>query len=323
MKLPRRQFLHLAAGAAALPAATRIARAQAYPSRPVHLIVGYPPGGTSDVVARLIGQRLSERFGQPFIIENRPGAGTNIATEAVVRAAPDGYTLLVVDAAPAINTKLYQNLNFAFLRDIAPVACVISTPLVMVVNPSFPARTVPEFVAYAKANPHKVNMASNGNGALQHLAGELFKMMTGIDMVHVPYRGAAPALTDLMSGQVQVMFASSTVEYVKAGKVRPLAVTTATRSDVLPDVPALSEFLPGYDVAAWNGVGAPKNTPSEIINKLNRGINDALADAKLKVRIAELASSAVGGSPADYAKLLAEEAEKWAKVIQAGGIKPE
>jgi tripartite-type tricarboxylate transporter receptor subunit TctC len=323
MKLPRRQFLHLAAGAAALPAATRIARAQAYPSRPVHLIVGYPPGGTSDVVARLIGQRLSERFGQPFIIENRPGAGTNIATEAVVRAAPDGYTLLVVDAAPAINTKLYQNLNFAFLRDIAPVACVISTPLVMVVNPSFPARTVPEFVAYAKANPHKVNMASNGNGALQHLAGELFKMMTGIDMVHVPYRGAAPALTDLMSGQVQVMFASSTVEYVKTGKVRPLAVTTATRSDVLPDVPALSEFLPGYDVAAWNGVGAPKNTPSEIINKLNRGINDALADAKLKVRIAELASSAVGGSPADYAKLLAEEAEKWAKVIQAGGIKPE
>jgi tripartite-type tricarboxylate transporter receptor subunit TctC len=289
----------------------------------VHLIVGYPPGGTSDVVARLIGQRLSERFGQPFIIENRPGAGTNIATEAVVRAAPDGYTLLVVDAAPAINTKHYQNLNFAFLRDIAPVACVISTPLVMVVNPSFPARTVPEFVGYAKANPHKVNMASNGNGALQHLAGELFKMMTGIDMVHVPYRGAAPALTDLMSGQVQVMFASSTVEYVKTGKVRPLAVTTATRSDVLPDVPALSEFLPGYDVAAWNGVGAPKNTPSEIINKLNRGINDALADAKLKVRIAELASSAVGGSPADYAKLLAEEAEKWAKVIQAGGIKPE
>jgi tripartite-type tricarboxylate transporter receptor subunit TctC len=323
MRLPRRSFLHLATGAIALPTISRVAWAQAYPTRPVHLIVGYPPGGTSDVVARLIGQRLSERFGQPFIIENRPGAGTNIATEAVVKAAPDGYTLLVVDAAPAINTKLYQNLNFAFLRDIAPVACVISTPLVMVVNPSFPARTVPEFVAYAKANPHKVNMASNGNGALQHLAGELFKMMTGIDMVHVPYRGAAPALTDLMSGQVQVMFASSTVEYVKAGKVRPLAVTTATRSDVLPDVPALSEFLPGYDVAAWNGVGAPKNTPPEIINKLNRGINDALADAKLKVRIAELATSAVGGSPADYAKLLAEEAEKWAKVIQAGGIKPE
>jgi tripartite-type tricarboxylate transporter receptor subunit TctC len=321
MKLPRRSFLHLAAGAAALPALPRVARAQAYPSRPVRLIVGYPPGGTSDVVARLIGQRLSERFGQPFIVENRPGAGTNIATEAVVKAAPDGYTLLVVDAAPAINTKLYQNLNFAFFRDIAPVACVISTPLVMVVNPSFPARTVPEFVAYAKANPHKVNMASNGNGALQHLAGELFKMMTGIDMVHVPYRGAAPALTDLMSGQVQVMFASSTVEYVKAGKVRPLAVTTATRSDVLPDIPALSEFLPGYDVAAWNGVDAPKNTPPEIINTLNRGINDALADAKLKVRIAELASNAVGGSPADYAKLLAEEAEKWAKVIQAANIK--
>jgi tripartite-type tricarboxylate transporter receptor subunit TctC len=321
MKLPRRRFLHLTAVAAALPAVSGIAWAQAYPTRPVHLIVGYPPGGTSDVVARLIGQRLSERFGQPFIIENRPGAGTNIATEAVVKAAPDGYTLLVVDAAPAINTKLYQNLNSAFLRDIAPVACVISTPLVMVVNPSFPARTVAEFIAYAKANPHKVNMASNGNGALQHLAGELFKMMTGIDMVHVPYRGAAPALTDLMSGQVQVMFAASTVEYVKAGKVRPLAITAATRSDALPDVPAMSEFLPGYDVAAWNGVGAPRNTPPEIINKLNREINDALADPKLKVRIAELASSAVGGSPADYAKLLAEEAEKWAKVIQAANIK--
>jgi tripartite-type tricarboxylate transporter receptor subunit TctC len=258
MKLPRRTFLHLAAGAAALRVVLSIATAQAYPTRPVRLIVGYPPGGTSDVVARLIGQQLSERFGQPFIVENRPGAGTNIATEAVVKAAPDGYTLLVVDAAPAINTTLYHNLNFVFLRDIAPVACVISTPLVMVVNPSFPAKTVPEFVAYAKANPRKLNMASNGNGALQHLAGELFKMMTGVEMVHVPYRGAAPALTDLMSGQVQVMFAASTFEYIKAGKVRPLAVTTATRSEALPDVPALSEFLPGYDVASWNGVSAPR-----------------------------------------------------------------
>ena len=319
----RRKFFATLGGAAALLAPACNARAQSYPSRPVRLIVAYPPGGTSDVVARLIGQQLSERFGQPFIVENRPGAGTNIATEAVVRAAPDGYTLLVVDAAPAINTTLYRNLNFVFLRDIAPVACIISTPLVMVVNPSFPATTVPEFVAYAKANPRKVNMASNGNGALQHLAGELFKMMTGVEMVHVPYRGAAPALTDLMSGQVQVMFAASTVEYIKAGKVRPLAVTTATRSEALPDVPALSEFLPGYDVAAWNGVSAPKNTPPEIINSVNREINDALADPKLKVRIAELASSVVGGSPADYAKLLADEAEKWGKVIRAANIKPD
>jgi tripartite-type tricarboxylate transporter receptor subunit TctC len=323
MKLPRRNFLHLAACAAALPAVSRSAWAQAYPTRPVRIIVGYPPGGTSDVVARLIGQQLSERFGQPFIVENRPGAGTNIATEAVVKAAPDGYTLLVVDAAPAVNTTLYHNLNFVFLRDIAPVACVISTPLVMVVNPSFPAKTVPEFVAYAKANPRKLNMASNGNGALQHLAGELFKMMTGVEMVHVPYRGAAPALTDLMSGQVQVMFAASTFEYIKAGKVRPLAVTTATRSEALPDVPGLSEFLPGYDVASWNGVSAPKNTPPEIINNLNREINNALDDPKLKVRVAELGSGLVGGSPSDYAKLLAEEAEKWGKVIQAANIKPD
>ncbi|HET7021940.1 MAG TPA: tripartite tricarboxylate transporter substrate binding protein [Xanthobacteraceae bacterium] len=319
----RRKFFATLGGAAALLAPACIARAQSYPSRPVHLLVGYPPGGTSDVVARLIGQQLSERFGQPFVIENRSGAGTNIATEAVVKAAPDGYTLLVVDAAPAINTTLYHNLNFVFLRDIAPVACVISTPLVMVVSPSFPAKTVPEFVAYAKANPRKLNMASNGNGALQHLAGELFKMMTGVEMVHVPYRGAAPALTDLMSGQVQVMFAASTVEYIKAGKVHPLAVTTATRSEALPDVPALSEFLPSYDVAAWNGVSAPKNTPPEIINNLNREINNALGDPKLKVRVAELGSRVVGGSPADYAKLLAEEAEKWGKVIRAANIKPD
>src|SRR5215472_17413100 len=303
--------------------AARIASAQVYPTRPVRIIVGDPPGGTSDIVARLIGQLLSERLGQPFVVENQPGAGTNVATEAVVKAAPDGYTLLVVDAAPAINATLYRNLNFVFLPDIAPVACVNSVPLFMVVNPAVPAKTVPEFIAYAKANPRKVNMASNGNGALLHLAGELFKMMTGVEMVHVPYRGAAPALTDLMSGQVQVMFAASTVEHIKAGKVRPLAVTTATRSELLPDIPALSEFLPGYDAAAWMGISAPANTPPEIIDRLNKEINAALTDTTLKLRLAELGSTAVGGSPADYARLLAEEAEKWGKVIRAANIKPE
>jgi len=323
MKLPRRNFLHLAAGAAALPAVSRIAWAQAYPTRPVRIIVGYPPGGTADVVARLIGQQLSERLGQPFVVENRPGAGTNIATEAVVKSAQDGYTLLVVDASPAINTTLYHNLSFSFFRDIAPVACVISVPLFMVVNPAVPAKTVPEFIAYAKANPRKVNMASNGNGGLLHLAGELFKMMTGIDLVHVPYRGAQPALTDVISGQVQVMFAASTVEYIKSGKVRALAVTTSTRSEVLPDVPPLSEFVPGYDAAAWIGVGAPKNTPPEIIDKLNKEVNAALADPKLKVRLADLGSTVAGGSAADYGRRLEEEAEKWGKVIRAANIKAE
>jgi len=301
--------------------AARIASAQVYPTRPVRIIVGDPPGGTSDIVARLIGQLLSERLGQPFVVENQPGAGTNVATEAVVKAAPDGYTLLVVDAAPAINATLYRNLNFVFLPDIAPVACVISTPLFMEVNLAVPAKTVPEFIAYAKANARKVKMGSNGNGALLHLAGELFKMMTGVEMVHVPYRGAAPALTDLMSGQVQVMFVASIIEHIKAGKVRPLAVTTATRSEVLPDIPALSEFLPGYDVAAWNGVGAPKNTPPEIIDKLNKEINAVLADPKLKVALAELGSRVVGGSPADFGKLIADETEKWGKVIRAANIK--
>ncbi len=323
MKLLRRRFLHLAAGAAALASLSRVARAQAYPTRPVRIIVGYPPGGSTDVMARLIGQQLTERLGQSFVLENRPGAGTNIATEAVVKAAPDGYTLLAVDAAPAINTTLYHNLNFAFLTDIAPVACVNRAPLFMVVNPVLPAKTVPEFITYAKANPRKVNMASNGNGALLHLAGELFKMMTGVDMVHVPYRGAAPALTDLMSGQVQVMFAASTVEHIKAGKVRPLAVTTATRSELLPDIPALSEFLPGYDAAAWMGISAPANTPPQIIGRLNKEINAALADPTLKLRLAELGSDAIGGSPADYGRLLADEAEKWGKVIRAANIKPE
>jgi tripartite-type tricarboxylate transporter receptor subunit TctC len=324
MKFPhRRHFLHLAVGAAALPAMPRIARAQTYPSRPVRMIVGYPPGGTADITARLIGQRLSERLGQPFIVENRAGAATNIATDAATKAPPDGYTLLVVDAAPAINATLYHNLNFVFLRDIASVACVVSTPLFMVVNPAVPAKTVPEFIAYAKVNPRKVNMASNGNGSIGHLAGELFKIMAGVDMAHVPYRGAQPALTDLMSGQVQVTFAGSTIEYIKAGKVRPLAVTTTTRWEAMPDIPSLSEFLPGYNVVAWIGVGAPKDTPPEIIEKLNKEINAALAEPNLKMRFAELGSSVVGGSPADYRRLLADETEKWGKVIRAANIKPE
>jgi tripartite-type tricarboxylate transporter receptor subunit TctC len=323
MKLPRRQFLHLAAGAAALPALSLVARAQAYPTRPVRIIVGYPPGGTADVVARLIGQQLSDRLGQSFVVENRAGAGTNIATETVVNSAPDGYTLLVVDASPAINTALYHNLSFSFFRDIAPVVGVISVPLFMVVNPAVPARTVPEFIAYAKGNPRKVNMASNGNGGLLHLAGELFKIVAGVDLVHVPYRGAQPALTDLISGQVQVMFAASTVEYIKTGKVRALAVTTPTRSEVLPDVPPLTEFVPGYDAAAWIGVSAPKKTSPEIIDKLNKEVNAALAGPKLRLQLADLGSSVAGGSAADYGKRLEAEAEKWGKVIRAANIKAE
>ena len=323
MKLPRRQFLYLAAGAAALPGLSRFAWAQGYPTRPVRIIVGYPPGGTADVVARLIGQQLSDRLGQSFVVENRAGAGTNIATETVVNSAPDGYTLLVVDASPAINTALYHNLSFSFFRDIAPVVCVISVPLFMVVNPAVPARTVPEFIAYAKGNPRKVNMASNGNGGLLHLAGELFKIVAGVDLVHVPYRGAQPALTDLISGQVQVMFAASTVEYIKTGKVRALAVTTPTRSEVLPDVPPLTEFVPGYDAAAWIGVSAPKKTPPEIIDKLNKEVNAALAGPKLRLQLADLGSSVAGGSAADYGRRLEEEAEKWGKVIRAANIKAE
>jgi tripartite-type tricarboxylate transporter receptor subunit TctC len=326
MKRPhRRRFLQLTAGAAALPAVSPVARAQAYPTRPVRIIVAYPPGGTADIMARLIGQRLSERLGQPFIVENRPGAATNIATESVLKSAPDGYTLLVVDAAPAINASLYKNLSFVFLRDIAPIACVVATPFVMVVNPAVPAKTVPEFISYAKANPRKLNMASVGNGSVPHLAGELFKMMAGIDMTHVPYRGAAPALTDLMSGQVQVLFITltSTIEYIKAGQVRPLAVATTTRWEALPEIPAVGEFLPGYDVTAWNGLVAPKNTPAEIIDKLNREINATLSEPNLKERFAELGSHTAGGSPADYRRLLVEESEKWAKVVNFVGIKPE
>jgi tripartite-type tricarboxylate transporter receptor subunit TctC len=325
MKLPRRNFLHLAAGAAALSGVSRIARAQAYPTRPVRIIVGFPAGGGSDITARLMGQWLSERLGQPFIIENRPGAATNIAVEAVVRAPADGYTLLMVGSYNATNAALYDKLNFNFIRDIAPVAGIIRTALVVVVHPSFPAKTVSQFIAYAKANPRKVNMASAGNGATSHISGELFKMMAGVDMVHLPYRGQGPALTDLLGGQAQVYFAATvgSIEYIRTGRLRALAVTTTTRSDVLPDIPTLGEFVPGYEASQWFGVGAPKNTPSQIIDKLNEAINAGLADPKIKARLAELGGTAFVGSPADFGKLIADETEKWGKVIRAANIKAE
>jgi tripartite-type tricarboxylate transporter receptor subunit TctC len=297
--------------------------AETYPTRPVRWIVGFPPGGTFDIVARLLGQWLSERLGQQFIIENRPGAGTNIGTEAVVRARPDGYTLLLAVTSNAINASLYDKLNFNFSRDIAPIASIARSPNVMLVNSSFPAKTVRDFIAYAKANPGKINMASQGNGTSGHLAGELFKMTAGIDMVHVPFRGAAPALTDLLGGQVQLMFGSvpSSIEYIRTGKLRALAVTSATRSEVLPDIPTMTDFVPGYDVSDWVGVGAPKNTPSEIIDKLNREINAGLADAKLKAHLVELGAMVIPGSPTDFGKLIAEETEKWAKVVKFSGAK--
>jgi tripartite-type tricarboxylate transporter receptor subunit TctC len=326
VKLPhRRQFLHLAAGGIALPTVPRIARAQAYPAKPVRLIVGYAPGGGTDIVARLIGQWLSEHIGQPFIVDNRPGANSNIGTEAVVRASPDGYTFLLFGPASAINATLYEKLNFNFIRDIAPVAGITRVPNVLVVNPSIPVKTVPEFIAYGKTNSGRVNMASAGNGSAPHVAGELFKMMTGVNMVHVPYRGSGPALTDLLGGQVQVMFVelSSSIEYVKAGKLRALAVTTATRSEALPDVPTVGDFVPGYEASAPFGLGAPKNTPAEIVEKLSKEINGALADPKMKARLADLGGTVLAGSPADFGKLIAEETEKWAKVVKFAGIKPE
>jgi tripartite-type tricarboxylate transporter receptor subunit TctC len=324
MKLPRRKFLHLALGAAALPAVSSITRAQTYPSRPVRIIVPFAPAGSSDIVARLVGQWLSERLGQPFVIENRPGGGGNIGTEAVVRASPDGYTLLMVGGWNAINATLYDKLSFNFIRDIAPVAGVIRTANVMVVHPSVPAATVPEFIAYAKSKPGKTTMASAGKGTPSHVAGELFKMMTGVDMVHVPYRSAGPALTDLLGGQVQVMFPTtvSSIEYVRDGRLRALAVTTATRLEVLPDVPTVGEFLPGYEASGWSGIGAPKGTPIEIIEKLNKEINASLADPKLKARLADLGGTVFTGSPSDWGKLIAEETEKWGKVIRALNIKP-
>jgi tripartite-type tricarboxylate transporter receptor subunit TctC len=286
--------------------------------------VGFPPGGGTDIIARLIGQWLSERLGQQLVIENRPGAGSNIATEGVVRAAADGYTLLLVSAAHAINATLYDRLNYNFLRDIAPVAGVIRVPNLMEVNPSLPPKSVPEFIAYAKANPGKVNYASGGNGTAQHLAGELFKTMTGVDMVHVPYRGDAPALTDLIGGQVQVMFGNmpSSIEHIRAGKLRPLAVTTAARSEALPDLPPVGDFVPGYEASTWQGLGAPGNTPAEIVDKLNKEINAALSDPKIKARLADLGGTVLSGSPADFGRLIADETEKWGKVIRAANIKP-
>jgi tripartite-type tricarboxylate transporter receptor subunit TctC len=321
----RRQFLRLAAGVAALPAVSRIASAHGYPSRPVRIIVGYSPGGTTDICARLIGQWLSERLGQPFIVENRPGAGSNVATAEAVRAPPDGHTLLLATISNAINATLYDRLNFNFIRDIAPVAGIIHVPNVMEVNPAVPARTVPEFIAYAKANPGKVNYASGGVGSSTHVSGELFKMMAGIDMVHVPYRGTAPAVTDLIAGQVQVMFDNlpGSIEYVRTGNTRALAVTTATRSDELPNVPTVADFVPGYEVSAWFGLGAPKNTAREIIDRLNEEINAAFADAKMKARLTDRGGIALAGSPSDFGKLIAGETEKWGKVVRGANMKPE
>src|SRR5436190_10002058 len=325
VKLPRRKFLHLAAGAAALPALSQIARAQGYPSRPVRLIVGFPAGGANDIVARLIAQRLSERVGQPFIVENRPGAGTDIAAEEVVRAPADGYTLLQLGLSGAVNVTLYDKLNFNLIRDIVPVAGLFRAPSVLEVNPSVPAKTVPEFIAYAKANPGKLNMASSGMGTPSHIFGELFKFMTGVKLVHVPYRGAAPAVTDLLGGQVQVYFdpIPNSIGYIRAGTVRPLAITSATRSEALPDMPTVSEFVPGYEASFWSGVGAPKATPAEIVDKLNKEINSALDDPKMKARFADLGGVALPGSPAEFGKLIADETEKWAKVIRAANIKPD
>jgi tripartite-type tricarboxylate transporter receptor subunit TctC len=323
MKLPRRQFLQLAAGAAVLPAISRIASAQAYPARPVRWIAGFPPGGPTDTVARLMGQWLSERLGQPFLIENRPGAGGNIAIEAAANASPDGYTLLLVNVASAINATLYEKLNFNLLRDIAPVAGIVRTPLVMAVIPSIPAQTVPEFIAYAKANPGKINMASGGNGAPQHVAGELFKMMAGVNMLHVPYRGEAPALTDMLGGQVQVIFGTmpGTIAYIRTGKLRPLAVTTSTRWEGLADVPTVGDFLPGFEASYWGGVGVPDKTPAEIIDRLNDAINLGLADSKMQARLADLGGTTLAGSPADFRKFIADEIEKWGKVVKYAEIK--
>jgi tripartite-type tricarboxylate transporter receptor subunit TctC len=325
MNLPRRRFLRLAAGAMAMPAVARVAGAQAYPSRPVRIVVGFAAGGSSDIGARLIGQWLQERLGQPFVIENRPGAATNIATETVVHTPPDGYTLLMVGPSSTINATLYDKLNFVFLRDIAPVASTMRQPQIMLANPSLAAKTIPELIVYAKANPGKTTIASAGTGSSGHLAGELFKMMAGVNMLHVPYRGAGPALTDLLGGQVltAVIGISGAIEQIRAGKLRALAVTTAARATALPDVPTMSEFLPGFDAGDVLGVGAPRNTPAEIVDKLNKEINAALADPKISARFADLGGTPLALSPAEYGKLLADETEKWGKVIRSANIKPE
>src|SRR6516165_2227070 len=323
MKLPRRNFLHLATGAAALPAVSSIARAEVYPSRSVRIVVGFPPAGGADIFARLMGQWLSEQLGQQFIIENRPGAASNIATESVVRAPADGYTLLLVTNPNVINATLYDKLNYNFIRDIAPVASIDRVPNVMEINPSVPAKTVPEFIAYAKANPGRINMASGGNGTSQHVSGELFKMMTGVEMQHVPYRGAGPARNDLLAGQVQIMFdtVSGSIGHITAGKLRPLAVTTAVRSEALPDTPTVGDFVPGYEASTFHGIGAPRHTPVEIIDKLNKEINAVLADQGMRARIADLGETVLGGSPADFAKQIAEETEKWGKVVKFSGAR--
>jgi tripartite-type tricarboxylate transporter receptor subunit TctC len=325
MTLSRRRVLRLAGAAAAFPALSRLAWAQTYPSQPVRVIVGFAAGGPNDILARVISQWLSERLGQPFVIENRVGAGSNIATEAVVRAAPDGYTLLLVGSPNAINATLYDKLNFNFIRDIAPVASFMRGPLVMVVHPSVPAETTAEFLAYAKANPGKLSYGSGGVGGITHITPELFKMMADIDMVHVPYRGVAPALTDVLGGQVQVLFANpaQSIPYIRTGKLRALAITTATRSEALPDIPTLGDFVPGYEASSVFGFGAPKKTPIEIVDKLNKEINAALADPKIKARLAELDGTALVGSPADFGKIIAEETEKWGRVIRTAHIKPE
>jgi tripartite-type tricarboxylate transporter receptor subunit TctC len=324
MKLARRHFLRLAGGTVALPALPRAASALNYPAQPVRIVVGFAPGGTTDVVARLIGQYLSERLGQPFVIENRPGAGTNIATEEVVRAHPDGYTLLLVTVSNAINASLFKNLSFDFLRDAASVAGIMQVPNVVIVNPALPVRTLPEFIAYAKANPGRISMASGGVGSSSHMSGELFSMMAGIDLVHVPYRGEAPALNDMVSGQTQVMFdlLSAAIGFIRDGKLRPLAVTSATRSQALPDLPTVAEFLPGYEATSFEGLAAPKGTPDEIVDLLNKQVNAALADAAFKARLTDLGGQLLPGSPSDFGKVVARDTQKWAKVIKFANIKP-
>jgi tripartite-type tricarboxylate transporter receptor subunit TctC len=325
MKFPRRKFLHLAASAATLTAALHFARAQTYPTRPLHIVAGAPPGGATDILARLMGHWLSERLGQSVIVDNKPGAGTNIGTEAVVRAPADGYTLLLVAPTAAVNTTLYDRLGFDFIHDIAPVAGIMRVPQVMEIGPAVPAKSVSEFMAYAKANPGKINMASAGNGTSPHMAGELFKMMTGIDMTHVPYRGSAPALTDLIGGQVQVMFDAllSSIAQIRAGKLRPLAVTTAKRSGALPDIPTVGDFVPGYEASAWYGLGAPRNTPPEIVERLNQEINAGLADPRMKQRFADLGGTPMRMTPTEFGKFIADETEKWAKVVRAAHLKAE
>ena len=325
MKLLRRNFLKLAGAVAVAPAFSRRASALDYPTRPVRIVAGFAAGGGVDITARLIGQWLGDRLGQSFITENRTGAGGNIGTEVVVNATPDGYTLLLATVPNAVNASLYEKLNFNFIRDVAPVGGIIRVPMVILLNPSVPAKTVPEFIAYAKSNPGKVNMASAGNGSAPHMAGELYKMMAGVNLVHIPYRGQGPALTDLLGGQVQVLFATApgTTEYIATGKLRALAVTTAARAEVLPELPPIGDFVPGYETSQWYGLCAPKNTPAEIVDKLNKEINAAIADSGMKARFAAIGGEPLPGSPADFGRLIAEETEKWAKVVRAAGIKPE